>query len=164
VVSSQDDLDKLEHIHSNWQNWPTAQGRITCAKITTEPAANGEDYDKLQVTFRYHVNEVLYENTQSWYVAGRAEEKKYPECKTVTVHYDLAEPQISVIEPAKVPEVWVSVGQVYAPAIVFGILVPIIIWANIWPHERRTEKWSSVSVVQLRQEEIQNAREDRGIS
>jgi hypothetical protein len=134
VASSQDDLDKLEHIRSQWSNWPTAQGKITSSETTSGTNPNGEPYYRLNTRFEYEVKETLYYSTQSWYVSGPREEGKYTRGIRVTVHYDPMEPQTAVIEPARIPAGWESAGEVYAPAIVFGILVSLMILANIWPH------------------------------
>ena len=147
VDNSQDDLNKLEYIRSKWSSWPTTQGRIIDSEIITEPAPNGEGYEKLRVAFQYRVNEILYEKKQSRYVAWQVEEqlKEYRAGNPVTVYYDPAEPQISVIEPTKIPDEWTAAGQVYAPAIGWGILGCILIWGSVygtsdWLRQRRNRK------------------------
>ena len=134
VMSSQDDLDKLEHIRSHWSRWPTTQGIITGSEIVTESAPNGEEYEKLRVAFRYRLNDIRYENMQSWYVAWQVDEqvKEYPPGKPVKVHYDPTESWISVIEPEKIPGKWVSIWLVYVPAICWGILGCLLIWGSVY--------------------------------
>ena len=148
VDNSQDDLNKLEYIRSEWSNWPITQGRIIDSEIITGPGPNGEGYEKLRVAFQYRVNEILYEKKQSRYVAWQVEEqlKEYRAGNSITVYYDPTKPQISVIEPTKIPDKWTAAGQVYARAISWGILGCMIIWGSIysigdWLRQRRNREF-----------------------
>ncbi len=127
VVSSQDDMERAGRIRSQWSNWPTAQGKITSSE-TTRTYPNEETYYRLNTRFRYEVEGTLYYSTQSWHVAGPGEELKYPPGARVTVHYDPLEPQTAVIEPMEIPEWWWYEGEVYVTVILWGILVPVMVY------------------------------------
>ena len=128
LVSSQDDLDELERIHSNWASWPTVTGIITSAKTNTESAPNGEEYFQLHATFTYQIQGIRYTNTQWWYAGSLLVDEKYAPFAPFAVYYDPADPQISIIEPSLVPERWVSTGLVYVPTILRGLLGCALIW------------------------------------
>ena len=146
LVSSQDDLDELERIHSNWASWPTVHGVITFAKTASGTNPNGETYYRLNTRFGYEVESTLYFSTQSWYVGGPGKERQYLPGAKVTVHYDPLDPKTAVIEPEKVLNEWVLRRvKLYMSAILISLGGCGFVWGMAytiaeWLARRRNSK------------------------
>ena len=88
-------------------SWPTVEGVVTESDVSYSTDAEGAESYSPEVTYRYQINDVLYENNtikfgENAYGSRRRAEQiaaTYPVGKGVTVYFNPDQPDRSVLEP-----------------------------------------------------------------
>lgn len=107
-------------------SWPTAEGIVTESEVSHSTDSEGGDSYSPEVTYRYQVGNLFYENNtikfgENAYSSRRRAEQiaaTYPVGRGVTVYYNPDQPDRSVLEPG------VSAGSYIVLAI--GLLFVVV--------------------------------------
>ena len=88
--------------------WPTVAGTITESKLAVELDQDGDEKYRADIRFAYRVGDREFEGSNvrwgwsaiyAWRSRAAAALAAYPAGKSVTVHYDPAQPMTAVLEP-----------------------------------------------------------------
>jgi len=116
------------------KNWPPADGTISSSSVSQHKSSSKDSTTyHAEVYYKYSVNGTNYSNNQVTFgdygsgSPGHAQKivNRYPAGKTVTVYYNPATPEESVLEPGVVwfVRVMLGAGIVFALVGVPGLLV-----------------------------------------
>ncbi len=118
---SQRDLDTMS-------KWPTVAGSVIFSKTEVTRGKEGDEYT-LVVNFSYDIQGEKHLNEQSWDVFEPGKETMYPQGSVVTVYYDPANPDESVINPLQRAISWMFL-QYFVTLAIIGGCTGIWLWAT----------------------------------
>lgn len=119
-------------------SWPTAEGVVTSSEVSHSTDSDGGDSYSPEVTYRYQVGDVRYENNtikfgENAYSSRRQAENiadTYPVGRDVTVYYDPGQPDRSVLEPGVSGGSYIVLGIGVFFIVIALIIAPIIFFSR----------------------------------
>lgn len=119
-------------------SWPTVEGVVTSSEVSHSTDSDGGDSYSPEVTYRYQVGDVFYENNtikfgENAYSSRRKAENiaaTYPAGRDVTVYYDPDQPDRSVLEPGGSGGSYIVLGIGLLFVVISLVVAPFAFFRN----------------------------------